>query len=95
MTVIYWSIPLFLVASAIGVLPVLCGTFKQESWDVASSPQVLTTTVPGELRPGSVAVEHSDSMLTLHQVRTEIVALLERVDRIRDETPNRELTRSI
>jgi hypothetical protein len=94
MAVFYWNIPFFILACAIGVVPVLYGTFKQQGWENASAPQPVTSTTLDQPGATSAIIEDptapkdADSGSVINQIRSEILLLLERVDLMREEKPS-------
>ena len=86
MTIFYWSIPLFVVAVAIAVVPVLYGTLKHEDWEKREAAfkenqriQVIDID-PDE----SARVPDPHVRVALQDARAEAVALLRRIEHLTD-----------
>jgi len=87
MTVFYWLIPLFVVAVAVAVIPVLYGTLKHQDWENQEAAhkekqqvQIRSYDRREPSRIGGPRVE-----VALHDAHTEAVALLRRVEHLTNQ----------
>jgi len=86
MTIFYWLIPLFVVAVAIAVVPVLYGTLKHEDWETreAALKERQRTQVISIDSDGSARVPEHHVHVALQEARDEAVALLRRIEHLTD-----------
>ena len=89
MTVFYFLIPLFAVAVAVAVLPVLYGTLKHQDWEkreAALTEQQQTQIADNDTDSDQPAqTRESRAHVALHDAHTEAVALLRRVEHLREQ----------
>ncbi|MGD0593648.1 MAG: hypothetical protein ABSB54_08225 [Acidimicrobiales bacterium] len=93
MAVLYWSIPLFVLAVAIGTVPVLYGTLKQERWEEAEyatyaqrEAAALVETVPVPV------VAEASAARRLQLAHDEATVLLARLEELREIVAAHEAT---
>jgi hypothetical protein len=96
MILVYCSIPLFIAAIAIAVVPVLYGSFKQDSWAISSREftpadrNARRETMDAKDRNVATAGASNRSFgeagaqHVLAQAHLELETLLARLDRVRD-----------
>jgi hypothetical protein len=98
MTIFYWLIPLFILAVAVAVIPVLYGTLKHQDWEnreaaLKESQRVRTTSVCLE---GPAPVPERHAQVELQDARAEAAVLLRRIEylteRIEGEAPRQHAT---
>jgi hypothetical protein len=84
MTVFYWLIPLFVVAVAIAVLPVLYGTMKHHEWEAreAALKEDQQKQIESFHEEGPVPAPQGRTHADLQDIHAEAVALLQRVEHI-------------
>ena len=87
MTVFYWLIPLFVVAVAVAVIPVLYGTLKHQDWEnreaaLKEQQRVQIATFDTDQTPQA---RPSRDHVALHDARAEAVALLRRVEYLTEQ----------
>ena len=84
MTVFYWLIPLFVVAVAAAVIPVLYGTLKHQDWEnreaAHKEQQQLQLAENDRNQPGQSGA--AQVHVALHDAHAEAVALLRRVEHL-------------
>ena len=87
MGAVYWSIPLFVAAIVIAVTPVLYGTLKHRQWEEAEQASLAQAGAAGHLGLRAsvpVAAEVSDDRSPFELAREEALALLVRLEQLRD-----------
>ena len=84
MTVFYWLIPLFVLAVAVAVIPVLYGTLKHQDWEDREAP----LTERQQMGTGVVFSRESSGIpeprvhVALHDAHADAVALLRHVEHL-------------
>jgi hypothetical protein len=91
MAVLYWSIPLFVVAVAMAVLPVLYAMLKEQHWQDRQADLVVVQEVFDAREPGAIGAT-ADAGHVLERARGEVVALLERLEQLRELVAGEELS---
>jgi len=84
MSLVYWSIPLFVVAILVAVVPVTYGTLKHQQWEEASLAQSSAAHYAAVRTHVPVVAGVSDTSSTLEFARQEAIALLARLEMLRD-----------
>jgi hypothetical protein len=86
MTVFYWLIPLFVVAVAVAVVPVLYGTLKHEEWEKqeARLKEQQRTRLSASDTSGSPRASEDDVDIALRDAHADAVALLRRIELLTD-----------
>ncbi len=87
MTVFYLLIPLFAVAVAVAVLPVLYGTLKHQNWEnrEAALTEQQQTQIADSDRDQPAPTRESRVHVALHDAHAEAVALLRRVEHLTEQ----------
>jgi putative exporter of polyketide antibiotics len=87
MGAVYWSIPLFIAVIILAVMPVLYGTLKHRQWEETEEASLARAAAAGQLAapasvPAAALTSHGPS--TLDAAREEAMALLVRLEQLRD-----------
>ncbi len=87
MTVFYLLIPLFVVAVAVAVIPVLYGTLKHQDWEnrEAALKEQQRAQIADIDRDEPAQTGASHVHVALHGVHAEAVALLRRVEDLNEQ----------
>lgn len=80
MSVIYWSIPLYLLAIAVAVVPVAYGSVKHQQWAEAAERIETVPLVPATDVPSSAAVAAAPTGQELSY--DEALALISRLEQL-------------
>jgi hypothetical protein len=82
MTTIYWLLPIFVVAVAVAVLPVLFGTIKHKEWEEREAALKDRQQLQIAGRDSAWEPDEPQVHVALQDVHAEAVALLQRIEHL-------------